>query len=136
VSGRTTWGSANVLDQGWILLDVADREVDERLSRGADHARCHGGVGGDRGGHADSHALNPAEAIVALPPRLPIVTTGHCWRSLLNERSVTLLLLVAVVELCWIASQYSPAPSEVLNGTLRNLGPVATSSSCRPRWWC
>jgi hypothetical protein len=49
------------------------------------------------------------KASVALPPKLPMLTTGHCCKSLLNERRVTLLLLVAVVELCWTASQYSPA---------------------------
>jgi hypothetical protein len=89
--------------------DVADREVDERLRRCADHARRHGGIGRDRARHADAHPSTPLKAIVALPPKLPILTTGHCCKSLLNERRVNVAVGGGVVELCWTASQYSPA---------------------------
>src|SRR5229473_2785967 len=67
----------------------------------------------------------PLNASVWLPPRLPIVTTGHCCRSLLNERKVSALFEVAAVELCCRPSQYSPALRNVLSGTEKNLGPVA-----------
>src|SRR5216684_4343528 len=67
----------------------------------------------------------PLNASVTLPPRLPTVTTGHCWRSLLKERKVSALFEVAAVELCWRPSQYSPALRNVLSGTEKNLGPVA-----------
>src|SRR5882672_2692970 len=69
----------------------------------------------------------PLDASVTLAPRLPTVTTGHCWRSLLNDNIVMLLFEVFVVELCCTASQYSPALSEVLNGTLRYFGPVTNA---------